>query len=209
MMSNGYRYTLMSQLDEQALSELRALVSRSLPTLTWRHRAIGALQGYVAEDREPEVRVHIWHPQLVLVDTDRDGGRPHDHRFTLRSTVLAGAIGHEELIVEEHERGAFDEYEVQHARLGAAPLKPTGRRLHARTLSAVIPAGQTYTFPARRFHRSFVVGPAVTLVSKNRQTEDPARVLFPVGCEPVFGVHPIEASVAKRYVDDAITWMRG
>lgn len=199
-----YVSTEVSAMNHNAVMEMRALVRRILPLMSWRHHAIGALQGYVAEDCEQEVRVHLWHPDLVLTDRAIDAGRPHDHRFTLRSTVLAGAIGHEELIVSTNDNGEFDEYTVQHARKGAAPLESTGRRLNARMIDGIIFDGHSYVFPARLYHRSFVIGPAVTLVSKLNQTEDPARVLFPHGSEPVFGVQPFSQQDARRYVVEAL-----
>jgi hypothetical protein len=209
MVTAQYGSTHVERLEAGTLAELRALVARTLPTLTWRHHAIGALQGYVAEDCEPEVRVHIWHPDLVRVDPDRDAGRPHDHRFDLKSTVLVGSIGHEELHVEEDPAGDLLEYTVQHARKGPAPLAATGRRLRARRVSGTIEAGYAYWFDARQYHRSFVPGPAVTLVTKFDQKSDPARVLFPVGVEPVFGVHPFDPREAERYVAEAIASLKG
>ena len=44
---------------------LRALVERLLPSLEWRHHGIGVLQGYVREDADPEIRVHIWSRDLA------------------------------------------------------------------------------------------------------------------------------------------------
>lgn len=204
-----YLNTWINSVSPHSLDELRALVTRLLPTLSWRHHAIGALQGYVIEDRDPEVRVHIWHQDLVRVDLELDGGRPHDHRFDLRSTVLAGSIGHEELHVAEAFDGEFAEYTVQHARKGEAPLQPTGRKLNASRISGVIRAGNAYTFPARIYHRSFVPEPAVTLVSKYGQTSSPARVLFPDGRNPVFGVHPFDPLEAQKYVTIAQCLLQG
>lgn len=204
-----YQSTEVERLDSGTIAELRALVARSLPTLSWRHHAIGALQGYVAEDCEPEVRVHIWHPDLVRVDPDRDAGRPHDHRFDLKSTVLVGSIGHEELHVEDDANGDLLEYTVQHARKGPAPLAATGRRLRARRVTGTIEAGHAYWFDARQYHRSFVPGPAVTLVTKFDQKSDPARVLFPVGVDPVFGVHPFDPRMAELYVGAAALLLKG
>ncbi len=203
-----YKFTRITMPYDECLAETRALVAYALPTLKWRHHAIGALQGYIAEDREPEVRVHIWHPDLVRVSNELDAGRPHDHRFDMRSTVLAGSIGHEELNVSHHPHGNLVEYVVQHARKGPAPLSPTGLVYRARRITRTIQAGYCYEFPARKFHRSFVPEPAVTLVTKLAQTSEPARVLFPKGADPVFGVHPFDPKEAERYVAIALEMLK-
>jgi hypothetical protein len=203
-----YSRTSMSTRTPVEVAELRMLVSRLLPSIGWRHHAIGVMQGYVMEDTDPELRVHIWHPDLVRCDVATDGGRIHDHRFNLRSTVLAGSLGHEEVLVDVDDDGDLVEYTVQHARKGAAPLEPTGRTLRSARRSHVIPCGTTYEFPAGEFHRSFVPEPAVTLVTKLDQKTTSARVLFPRGCKPTFGVSGIDFEDASRFIDIAIELLR-
>lgn len=63
---------------------LRLLVGKVLPSLHWRHHAAGMLQAYI----EPHLRVHIWHDDLVV----HEDGIVHDHRRTLKSTVLTGGV---------------------------------------------------------------------------------------------------------------------
>ena len=200
-----YQSTTVRRVRLARLAELRALALAALEApLRWRHHAVGMLQAYVREEREPEVRIHLWHHELVRTDLAIDGGRPHDHRFRLRSTVLAGAVDHEELHtypVAEGEPAPWREYTVQHARAGAAPLVATGRRLRALVVPGTIRAGRVYEFPARAFHRSTPRGLAVTLVTKVGQGTEPARVLFPEGCAPVFGVAPVEEATAARFVE--------
>lgn len=188
------------------LVELRSLAAAALRgPLAWRHHAIGVLQAYLSEGDLQEVRIHIWHPDLVGRDVAAHGGRVHDHRFRLVSTVLAGSIGHEELSERGAADGGWAEFTVQHARAGAAPLRKTGDKLHLESVERrEVPAGVRYDFPARRFHRSFVVEPAVTLVTKLATEEVPARVLFPVGVTPTFGVTTVDADEARPYVDIAI-----
>ena len=74
---------------------LRALVERLLPSLEWRHHGIGVLQGYVREDADPEIRVHIWSRDLARPGMEASGD-VHDHRCDLVSHVLVGRVVHEE-----------------------------------------------------------------------------------------------------------------
>lgn len=200
-----YLSTVIEPVDPARLAELRALARAALATpLKWRQHAVGMLQAYLVEDADPEIRVHIWHPDLVRTDLAVDGGRPHDHRFVMRSTVIDGVVGHDELHVTpvaDGEAAPWVEYTVRHARAGAAPLVATGRRLRADVVAGTIEAGHTYEFRAGEFHHSTVAGLAVTVVSKFAQRAEPARVLFRAGCEPAFGVSAVDADVVARYVD--------
>jgi hypothetical protein len=126
----------------------------------------------------------------------------------MRSTVLAGAIGHEEVFADYHSGGDMEEYTVQHARKGPAPLTPTGNRVLTRRISGVITSEHTYNFPEREFHRSFVPELAVTLVVKLGQMPSPARVLFPYGYKPEFGVSAFDSDEAMKYVAMAQTALR-
>lgn len=210
-MRNRYDLTRVRRVAPTRLAELRALAFKALAgPLDWRHHALGVLQAYLVEGERNEVRIHVWHPDLVRTNIAIDGGRPHDHRFNLRSTVLVGSVDHEELIVEHLPRDRAEmpewiEYTVQHARKGAAPLAPTGRALRAHSNAGTIAAGHVYEFPAGAFHRSRIREPAVTLVTKLEQRAAPARVLFPPGCDPVFGVTSVEPNVVERFVGAART----
>src|SRR4051812_39653073 len=61
------------------------------PSLKWRHAGFGALQAYIREGDERELRVHIWHQSLIK-DGIEESGLCHDHRFDMRSSVLVGRI---------------------------------------------------------------------------------------------------------------------
>lgn len=169
---------------------MRAMVLRLLPSMAWRHHGIGCLQGYVVEGADPEVRIHIWSRQLVKPGMD-ESGSIHDHRFDLVSHVLAGSVGHEEIIPEQVDDGEFEMLALTHARAAKessyhGPTKVLEGRYAARRNSFVIQQGHSYRFPAGRFHRSPVLGDvAVTCVEKHAQSDVSARLLYPIDKPPV------------------------
>src|SRR6187399_838870 len=61
------------------------------PHLKWRHAGFGALQAYLREGDARELRVHVWHSSLIKAGIE-ESGLCHDHRFAMRSSVLAGKI---------------------------------------------------------------------------------------------------------------------
>lgn len=147
-------------------------IAKLLPSLTWRHFGVGALQAYLSEDGRLEQRLHIWHPSLI-----REGiqgrGDCHNHRFSFVSQVLCGAIVNETWDLRAFETGDYALYEVEHAR---AALQRTGSfdcayRLVTRCHAApqrreLIEAGDSYEFERGSFHRSSCLGMTVTLVTK-------------------------------------------
>ena len=167
--------------------ELQVSVAHALPTLRWRHHALGVLQAYLTES-DPEVRVHIWHPALVRLEKG-EGGRIHDHRFTMDSTVLFGAIEHNECHATEDPKGLWSKYTVIHAREGKPDLPEAcegGFSLHV--VTGTIPAGYTYIFQKGAFHSSRVEGLVVTIVTKHEQEDRRAMLLVPKGFQPRHGM---------------------
>jgi hypothetical protein len=182
-------------------SAMRAMALALFPSMSWRHHGIGVLQGYVVENAEPEVRLHVWARELLKPDMDVSGDC-HDHRFDLVSHVLCGGVGHEEIIPEEADEGCWAMLKLTHARAAKetgyhGPTEPLPGRFRVRRQAFVIEPGYTYRFPAGRFHRSPVLdGVAVTCVEKHNQTSASARILHPVEFPPVmaFG-HEMDWSV--------------
>jgi hypothetical protein len=195
--------------ENQNVAAMRALVHKCLPNLSWRHHGIGVLQAYVVEDDEPEVRVHIWSPDLVKPGMDASGDI-HDHRFDMVSHVLVGDVVHEEWhthadVLTPYE-SIYTTTRLTHARAAsdtkfAGPTEAVGDRLRVTVNRMVIPEGHTYRFPAQRFHRTPVHGLVVTLVEKHRQQDIPARLLHPVDVPPVmaFG-HDIDPGLLARTI---------
>ena len=192
-----------------AVQSLRALTLAVFPHLQWRHHGIGCLQGYVVEDAEPEVRIHVWSPKLVKSGMD-ESGDVHDHRFDLVSHVLVGAVAHEEIFPEEDGGGDWSMLSLTHARAAKdtgyhGPTSPLPGRFSVRRNSMMIQAGDSYRYPAGRFHRSPVLpSVAVTCVEKHGQTSAAARILYPTATPPVmaFG-HEMDWSVVGPLLQEA------
>ena len=193
---------------------MRALALALFPSMTWRHHGIGVLQGYVCENVEPEVRLHVWAPELVKPGMEGSGDI-HDHRFDMVSHVLAGAVGHEEIFPHEDAGGDWSMLKLTHARAAKetafhGPTETLIGRFAVSRASMVIPAGNSYRFPRGKFHRSPVLsGVAVTCVEKHNQSTDAARILHPVHEPPVmaFG-HEMDWSVVGpvlRHATEALS----
>lgn len=168
---------------------MRALVRKALPTLKWRHHGIGCLQAYLVEDQDPEIRVHIWAPELVKQGITNSGDA-HDHRFVMVSHVLEGVVHHEEIDTTPHPGAPYTIFRVPHARSAAAmnfsgPIEPTHERYEVTRRRMKIHHGTSYRFEPKQFHRAWDVQFAVTCVEKYAQTDDKARVLHPVDIPPV------------------------
>ncbi|UTC29564.1 hypothetical protein BAMBUS_05060 [Brevundimonas phage vB_BpoS-Bambus] len=160
------------------------------------HAGVGFAQVYLNED----VRLHLWHPDLPT-EPESFGCR-HDHRFDFTSTVLLGAVtniflsAHDSVVRlnadEDHAldgAGVFSEWEVMPAHLGSA--EPTIRRDGVDvTIDGieVIRAGETYSFPKRRYHESRGHGVTLTVMKKFNQEETWAGILAPRGQAPVHGM---------------------
>lgn len=169
---------------------MKALALALFPSMEWRHHGIGVLQEYVIENSIPEVRLHVWAPELMKPGIHR-AGDIHDHRFDLVSHVLCGDVGHEVIDPEPAEQGGWEMLSLTHARAAKenayhGPTSPLPGRFAVRRTMFVIKAGHTYSFPQKRFHRSPVLpGVAVTCVEKHSQTDSPARILYPASEPPV------------------------
>jgi hypothetical protein len=183
---------------------MREMALALFPQLTWRHHGIGVLQGYVVENVAPEVRLHVWAPELLKPGMDVSGD-VHDHRFDMISHVLVGAVGHEEICEQPDEFGDWKMYALTHARAAEdtayhGPTTPLAGHFTVSRESLVIPAGYTYRFPRGKFHRSPLSGGVtVTCVEKHNQSDSPARVLHPVAVPPVmaFG-HEVNLELVGR-----------
>jgi len=189
-----------------AVSAMRGIVLASLDRIEFRHHGIGVLQGYVKEHAEPEIRIHIWSRRLLKPGMDVSGD-VHDHRFDMVSHVLAGRVLHEELNETPDPNGDHVMLALTHARAAAntdyhGPTAPIVGRYSVRREFYMIEEGQSYSFPAGKFHHSPLPkndDVAVTVVEKHRQREDvKARLLYPVAHAPVmaFGHRPDPALVA-------------
>ena len=188
------------------------LALRALDTIQWRHHGIGVLQAYLAEGKDPEIRIHIWSRRLLKPGMDVSGDA-HDHRFHMISHVLCGTVAHEELTATLDDQGDHKMLLLTHARAAAdnnfhgPTTEAEGTFRVARNLMR-ISAGSAYAFPALHFHRSPLLGEdediAVTVVEKHRQEDVRARILYPAAKPPVmaFG-HQIDAGLVRSVVECA------
>jgi hypothetical protein len=195
--------------DGSAIESMRQLVLSQFDRLQWRHHGIGVLQAYLFEHSEPEVRVHVWHPSLAR-DGISESGDCHDHRFDLRSTVMAGCL--EETYYgcpAPSEDGEWSMYVVENARAAGPDKKfdgacnPLPGRFTATGTNHRYPSGTTYTHPRGTFHRTRVRQLAVTLCVMSKK-QGRARLLVPFGREPVhaFG-EPASEEIQSRILADA------
>jgi hypothetical protein len=200
-----------------SFDSMRVLVLSVIDRIEFRHHGIGVLQGYVWENRNPEVRIHIWSPKLLKPGMDVSGDC-HDHRFDMVSHVLVGTVVHESWVPIESESGDHEMMALTHARAAAdtayhGPTTPLHGRFTVDRQQFVIRAGNSYTFPAKRFHRSPLENPymagvpselAVTCVEKHNQRDDPARLLYPAAHPPVmaFG-HTPDPELVKSIIKEA------
>lgn len=198
-----YRSTLAEPLT--SLRELRALVACAIPRLRWRHHGLGVLQAYLVEDQEPEIRVHIWHPELTMFGPE-EAGRIHNHRFTLRSSVIHGMVGHDEVHIREDAEGPWTQYEVIHARNQRPDDMPApcAGSYAAEIVEGTVSEGYVYVFPKREFHRSRVTDLAVTIVTKIDQETTPARLLVPKDYRPGHGIGHHTSVDVQRYTTMAV-----
>lgn len=138
-------------------------------------------------------RVHLWHEGLLPL-AQRAPAPIHDHIFSFRSTVLAGALANCEFKVDRVEHSAsrnkgVGRYHVyagvrrhaQDTQLVRADdheylAQPMGALVHARHAE--------YAVPARAFHASVAVGYAITHFTRGAARGGQPYVLVPVGLEP-------------------------
>lgn len=170
---------------ESVQSNYRDMLVALWPLLSWRHFGAGALQAYIREGEQRELRVHLWHPELVKPGIT-ESGLCHDHRFDMRSNVIVGAIRQTEFFIESAPDGDWETYTVLHARAAMekggsfhqGPVK-TGERFHREDETVIVRAGYGYFFEKFAFHETEALGLTITLVEKLGQEPIDARILAP------------------------------
>jgi len=209
------KHTEIARSNGSGYDAARALVAKLIPHLKWRRHGIGVLQGYVSEGGEVETRVHVWSPRLMLAGI-QESGNVHNHRFAMRSLVLAGWLQHTEYQLVPGDE--FTLYDFVHARLHTEATRADMRPLAetekaqssltgARLVETTLHAGDRYTFERWAFHSSLpLTDVVVTLVEKYDQVEERARVLAPAGRPPVpaFGAGDLEPGVVAAVLADAV-----
>ncbi len=134
------------------------------------------------------------------------------------SHVLVGQVVHESCFPTEDEKGDHEMMALTHARAAAdtayhGPTTPLPGRFTVHRQEFVIKAGSSYTFPAKRFHRSPLTNPymagvpselSVTCVEKHFQRVESARLLYPSSHPPVmaFG-HTPDPELVRSIIEEA------
>lgn len=185
------------------VEKMRRMALASLGKIEWRHHGIGVLQGYLLEDYEPEIRLHVWHPKLLKPGMDVSGDT-HDHRFDMVSHVLCGMVIHEEVEPILDPEGDHRMLALTHARAAAdtnyhGPTREVPGKYKVVRQRLTIDEGNSYSYPAQHFHRSPLRDEvAVTVVEKYNQCPEQARLLFHKDHPPVmaFGHEPDQALIS-------------
>ena len=196
------------------LRAYKAMLTALWPQLSWRHAGFGALQAYIREGDDAELRVHVWHPALVKPGI-ADSGLCHDHRFDMRSTVLVGEIVNRECTLHQEPDGDWETWEVLHARAAKEKMgetfhqdpTQTGVRYRREVTDYRVSAGAGYTFRKRAFHESHVDRLTVTLVEKLNQEAFNARILAPHGRDIVHAFStplPSDGEVVSAVLREAL-----
>lgn len=197
-------------------SMLRAALVECWPTLKWRHHGIGALQAYIREHTDPEIRVHVWSPRLV-----RPGiighGNAHDHRFDLTSYVLAGALTDTRYAVQADVNGDWSVHLVENARSAGPEKNYDGEHSGAMFHGFVeldtlrIDAGSSYWIPRGDFHSTESAEPLTITVCAMSKKKGLARLLVPRGEDPVhaFGEEFLAPGELVAIVSDARDLLSG
>jgi hypothetical protein len=200
----------------QGIWATRLLVASLLPTLKWRRHGIGALQAYVYEHSDRELRVHLWSPRLVVPGI-LESGNAHNHRFAMRSQVLIGTLLHTEWQLRAgggHE--LCNVFDFKHARLhktddDRTELSAIPGEVAVDKRSVMLQPGAEYTFERGAYHDSMPLSDVVvTLVEKFDQREERARVIAPAGKPPVpaFGLGEPASELVAELVSLAVAELR-
>lgn len=187
------------------------LISRVLewwPELKWRHHGTGMLQAY-APDWWPDsegVRVHVWHPDLLLPGMAASGGM-HNHRFGLQSTVLLGSILHSHLLVTPDRDGRYIAWRINFgSRSADKDLAPYQQMRVGAHPTRRLDAGATYKVEKWAYHHARPFKDiAVTYVDlADKEHDATASLLARCGTVPVAAFsHDLDTDLIKNTLDYA------
>ena len=183
---------------------MKAMALALFPSMQWRHHGIGVLQGYIVEDAQPEVRLHVWARELLKPGMDVSGDI-HDHRFDMVSHVLVGDVGHEEIHPEANGDGLWRMLSLTHARAAKdtgyhGPTAELDGHYNARRVVHLINEGAHPSLPSRSLPPlgSILTGVAVTVVEKHNQSDEAAADSLPGPHAACDGVRPRDGLVGHR-----------
>jgi hypothetical protein len=157
--------------------------------MKWRHHGLGMLQGELDE----KLRVHVWHPRLVRMDST-SYRRVHDHRFDILSAVILGHVIDVRYVVSTElpikvlmsRFSRTSMWEIKHAKIQAGVHPGCSTATDATKIGTAwvreesrssFGAGSVYDIERRKFHTTEVTGLAVTMVYRSNFDDRLARVL--------------------------------
>lgn len=172
----------LTRIWEESDDVVSAHVARAKQALSspegWRPHGIGLIQKYTPDKR---YRVHVWTPDAVRIGLE---GGIHNHRYDLRSTVVAGTLTQEEWTATPSATGMWHQWE--HHNDTMIPTR-TGQRFDATPRTLDIRVGQTYYFPRHGYHRSVPRSSIVVTVMERLGVQGTSHALCPTGVQPVNG----------------------
>lgn len=137
--------------------------------------------GFVQLDLSDKVRLHIWPDNSVVLPKPKVATVIHDHTFDFQSTILAGRLTN--LIYEFNESpdGPWHLYGVKPyavVKKWVPMILTDNKRFTSRVLDIeVLKKGDSYKFPAFKFHETLWDGLTVTAIRIGRTyPEEMARV---------------------------------
>lgn len=166
----------------------------------WRGHGLGLLQKYMPGSKGPkQYRVHVWVPEAVSVGLESG---IHDHRYNLRSVVVAGAITQEEWEANPNPFGVWRQW--THDNESKEP-KESDIYFDLTPRTQDIRCGQGYTFPRYGFHRTLPRSELAITVMERFDVDGLSHALCPRGVTPINGQTvplPIEdfLKVARKHM---------
>lgn len=180
-------------------------------SLEWRHHGTGMLQAYL-QGEFADVRVHVWHPRLVLPGMVTSGAM-HNHRFGFKSTVLAGSIAHSFLRTRESAAGAHQLFSIANASKGRdCDLLPGARVTLTMEPDEVFGENRSYYIGKWAFHWARPHhGLAVTWVQiADKEMDKTASLVCPYGTTPVHAfTHQRDVELEAQLLRGAVRFLRG
>jgi hypothetical protein len=176
--------TRVFEAENSEMMEMTSIAERALrlPPSDWRAHGLGLIQTYMAGNEDPkQYRVHVWTPDAMLVGLEAG---IHNHRYDLRSVLVAGVLTQEEWTAQSDIEGLWHAW--RHDNETMEPVLTTDRySLSPRTLD--IRCGQGYTFPRDGFHRSVPRSDVAITVMQRFNVEGNSYALCPTGVTPTNG----------------------
>ncbi len=162
--------------------------------------------GFIQVDLNATYRLHVWHPRLPY--RQKTYHPIHDHVFDFTSYVFGGRL----VNVTYYLRPNFDDgthslWEAHCVEGEESILKPdplSGPVFLVKAGAAVIQPGESYFFPAFRFHETLTNIPTLTIIKKGGPTtyqgaKGKPKIAVPLGVEPDNEYRRVE-------VDEEILW---